>query len=229
VRINVRLIPAAGLDAKPPTLDGSLLATLESPSAVDNFEAIAAVPGRTPGTVRLYMLSDDNFSDNQRTLLYAFDWTPPGAPTPPPPADQPPAPVVVADAGPVTPPAPVAQGPVTPAPAPPAALSKPAAKAPAPPSVAGPAPAARPQPPAATPTQTAAASPPPRPRPPRPILIPDEEGRRLAARAAEAGAVTLPPSAFTEKGVQNVAPAPLPPQAEPAPPPKPRQAAGPQP
>ncbi len=215
VRINVRLIPVAGLDAKPPRLDGALLATLESPSAVDNFEAVAAVPGRTPGTVRLYLLSDDNFSDNQRTLLYAFDWTPPGTPAPPPPAEQPPAPIVVADAASVAPPAPA-----PPMPAPPAALSKPAAAPPPPPSVAVAPPAVRPPPP--RPSRVASVA-------PRPVIISDEEGRRLAARAAEAGPVILPPSAFSEAGMVNVQASPLPPQAEPAPPPKPRQAAGPPP
>lgn len=211
VRINVRLIPAANLDAGPPKLDGGLLATMESPAAVDNFEALATSPGAAPGTVRLYMLSDDNFSANQRTLLYAFDWTPPGAPTPPPAGDAPPAPIVVADAGVVAPPPP-----------PPAALSKPAAAIAPPPSVAVPV------------QRPARPSPPPPPRvaiaaPPKPVIIADEEGRRLAARAAEAGPVSLPSDAFRDDGVQNVTPSPLPPQAEPAPLPKPRQAAGPQP
>lgn len=42
------------------------------PMLLDNFEAIAAA--RAPGGgLRLYILSDDNFSAQQRTLLYAFD------------------------------------------------------------------------------------------------------------------------------------------------------------
>lgn len=42
------------------------------PLLLDNFEAIAAA--RAPGGgLRLYILSDDNFSGSQRTLLYAFD------------------------------------------------------------------------------------------------------------------------------------------------------------
>ena len=49
-----------------------LLASIAPPMPVDNFEAISAV--RAPdGAVRLYILSDDNFSDRQRTLLFAFD------------------------------------------------------------------------------------------------------------------------------------------------------------
>ena len=55
-------------------VDGSLgpvLIELKHPGTVDNFEGIAAVA--TPGGVRLYLLSDNNFSDSQRTLLLAFD------------------------------------------------------------------------------------------------------------------------------------------------------------
>jgi hypothetical protein len=48
------------------------LAALAPPMPIDNFEAIAAV--RTAdGATRLYILSDDNFSERQRTLLLAFD------------------------------------------------------------------------------------------------------------------------------------------------------------
>jgi hypothetical protein len=39
---------------------------------VDNFVAIAATR-RIDGGVRLYIMSDDNFSDRQRTIIYAFD------------------------------------------------------------------------------------------------------------------------------------------------------------
>ena len=45
------------------------------PLTIDNFEAIAAVPAKD-GSVRFYLLSDDNFQSSQRTLLLAFDWTP---------------------------------------------------------------------------------------------------------------------------------------------------------
>ena len=45
-------------------------------TTVDNFEGVAVVPG-ADGTWRLYLLSDDNFNDKQRTILLAFDWTPP--------------------------------------------------------------------------------------------------------------------------------------------------------
>lgn len=49
--------------------------TIEKPATVDNFEGLAALPGKN-GVVRFYLISDDNFSDSQRTLLLAFDWKP---------------------------------------------------------------------------------------------------------------------------------------------------------
>ncbi|HCK85173.1 MAG TPA: hypothetical protein DHW63_11855 [Hyphomonadaceae bacterium] len=39
---------------------------------MDNFEAIAAI-AMPDGATRVYILSDDNFSHRQRTLLLAFD------------------------------------------------------------------------------------------------------------------------------------------------------------
>jgi hypothetical protein len=55
--------------------DGTVLATLslQRPLSVDNFEGLAAVQGDS-GSVRFYLLSDDNGSSTQRTLLLAFDW-----------------------------------------------------------------------------------------------------------------------------------------------------------
>ena len=50
--------------------------TLAPPMTVDNFEGVAVV-ARPDGGWRLYLLSDDNFSPTQRTLLLAFDWMPP--------------------------------------------------------------------------------------------------------------------------------------------------------
>lgn len=48
------------------------LALLAPPLPVDNFEGVAAA--RAPdGGVRLHIISDDNFSARQRTLLFAFD------------------------------------------------------------------------------------------------------------------------------------------------------------
>ena len=56
-----------------PTLKAQL--KLDPPLAVDNFEGVAAVKSPTGG-LRLYLISDDNFSPRQRTLLFAFDLAP---------------------------------------------------------------------------------------------------------------------------------------------------------
>jgi hypothetical protein len=68
VRVVLRIV-----DAKGATLDELRLA---APLAVDNFEGLAARP-RPDGSVRFHLISDDNFSRFQRTLLLAFDWEPP--------------------------------------------------------------------------------------------------------------------------------------------------------
>ena len=60
------------------TLD---LHTITRPATVDNFEGISALP-RADGSVRFYLIADDNFSPAQRTLLLAFDWRPAGTPNP---------------------------------------------------------------------------------------------------------------------------------------------------
>lgn len=49
---------------------------LSTPASVDNFEGVA-VQKKPNGDWRLYLLSDDNFRSSQRTLMLAFDWTPP--------------------------------------------------------------------------------------------------------------------------------------------------------
>lgn len=65
-------------------IDGMELAR---PLNVDNFEGVAAVP-RRDGSIRFYLLVDDNFGlyagkpTGQKTLLMAFDWTPPRTPRP---------------------------------------------------------------------------------------------------------------------------------------------------
>jgi len=51
---------------------------LAPPLTVDNIEGVAAVMG-PGGVIRFYLLSDDNASSQQRTLLLAFDWRMPAA------------------------------------------------------------------------------------------------------------------------------------------------------
>jgi hypothetical protein len=65
---QVRLIPYAQLGQK--RLEPLPVARLEPPLAVDNMEGIAAV--ERDGEVLVYILSDDNFSALQRTLLLQF-------------------------------------------------------------------------------------------------------------------------------------------------------------
>jgi hypothetical protein len=50
------------------------LAVLDERYSIDNFEGISAEP-RPGGGWRFWLVSDDNFSARQRTLLMAFDWS----------------------------------------------------------------------------------------------------------------------------------------------------------
>ncbi|HKE82531.1 MAG TPA: esterase-like activity of phytase family protein [Vicinamibacterales bacterium] len=69
VRVVLRLIDR-------PLLAGSATADeliLEAPLTIDNFEGVAIV-GDSDRMFRVYLLSDDNASKQQRTYLLAFDW-----------------------------------------------------------------------------------------------------------------------------------------------------------
>lgn len=70
VRVHLRRVTRASIDAG--RWEGEAVAELAPPVGVDNFEGLAVAPG-ADGAVRLYIVSDDNFNDSQRTLLYAFD------------------------------------------------------------------------------------------------------------------------------------------------------------
>jgi len=67
VRVILRIVGA----------DGQVVDQLElaRPLTVDNFEGLAAAASPNGG-LRFYLISDDNFSKSQRTLLVAFDWRP---------------------------------------------------------------------------------------------------------------------------------------------------------
>ena len=52
-------------------LDGEILVELDSELQIDNMEGLAASP-QADGSYRLTVVSDDNFSDKQRTLLLEF-------------------------------------------------------------------------------------------------------------------------------------------------------------
>ena len=66
-RVTLKILGPTGSDVA--RLD------LARPLAVDNIEGVTAVPGKN-GATRFYLISDDNFSKSQKTLLLAFDWTP---------------------------------------------------------------------------------------------------------------------------------------------------------
>ena len=71
VRVVIRLLPRTALTrADVPLLDEL---TLTPPLVSDNFEGAALVRG-PGGALRLYLLSDNNFSAAQHTFLLAFDW-----------------------------------------------------------------------------------------------------------------------------------------------------------
>jgi hypothetical protein len=54
------------------------LARLAPPFTIDNMEGIASLRNRD-GSIRLYLVSDDNQNKLQRTVLLAFDWREPTA------------------------------------------------------------------------------------------------------------------------------------------------------
>ena len=66
VRVSLQIVDA-----------GKIVAHMDvaAPLSVDNFEGLAVVQ-RPDGGFRFYLMSDDNASPSQRTLLLAFDWRP---------------------------------------------------------------------------------------------------------------------------------------------------------
>lgn len=82
--------PGAGAEAVIAELDASegedgmyearALATLSAPLTVGAFEGIVALEGWEDGTIRFYVVSDDDFSGG--TLLLAFDYDPSRTPDP---------------------------------------------------------------------------------------------------------------------------------------------------
>ena len=70
VFMQIRRIAADTLDKTTP-LDGEILIEANRHFQIDNMEALA-LSNLPDGSIRLTMLSDDNFSDNQRTLLLEF-------------------------------------------------------------------------------------------------------------------------------------------------------------
>lgn len=71
VRVKIKRIRAADI-VPAAELKGTLLADLVPPMNVDNFEGIEARRGND-GKTYIYIISDDNLHDDQRTLLLMFE------------------------------------------------------------------------------------------------------------------------------------------------------------
>lgn len=84
-----RFTPLGGFGARlvaQPARSGSDLPAILEPAfelarwigswSIDNLEGLAAEPPNDQGTVRLWLIADDNFSPWQRTLLIALAWRP---------------------------------------------------------------------------------------------------------------------------------------------------------
>jgi hypothetical protein len=71
VRSVLRLVPRAAVDDPDVPIVDEL--ALVAPLTRDNFEGVSIAPGAN-GTLRIYLLSDNNFSASQKTYLLAFDW-----------------------------------------------------------------------------------------------------------------------------------------------------------
>jgi hypothetical protein len=69
--IRLKRIPAAAIKAGA-RLDGETIAELRPPLTMDNFEGIEARRGPR-GETLVYLVSDDNFNAEQRTLLMMFE------------------------------------------------------------------------------------------------------------------------------------------------------------
>jgi hypothetical protein len=52
------------------------IAALDPPLALDNFEGLSVA--EIGGARVVFLVSDNNFNDRQRTLIYAFAWPRPG-------------------------------------------------------------------------------------------------------------------------------------------------------
>ncbi len=74
-----RIVLSVITDPAGPTPKSVQTLSLAPPLSTDNFEGIA-VTKAADGALRIYLLSDDNFSKTQRTLLMAFDLPPSARP-----------------------------------------------------------------------------------------------------------------------------------------------------
>ena len=86
IGMRLRRIPAEAL--KPGArIDGEVMATLGTHTAIDNMEGLSLRAGPN-GETLIYVIADNNFSPIQRTVLLQFAWTPPAKVAAKPPAVQ---------------------------------------------------------------------------------------------------------------------------------------------
>ncbi len=76
-RIRILRLSAASLGSANGAATATELARLASPMEIDNFEGASVV--KHGARTMLYIVSDDNFSNSQRTLIYAFELVVPEA------------------------------------------------------------------------------------------------------------------------------------------------------
>jgi hypothetical protein len=76
--VRLRLLPRARIQPQA-RLEGQLLAEIQAPMSLDNFEGLAVYASAATGTL-LYLISDDNYSATQRTLVLQFRLSPDPAP-----------------------------------------------------------------------------------------------------------------------------------------------------
>lgn len=76
-RARITATPIERIDESSPVIEADIeVARLMGPGLIDNFEGIAAEPTDDADGFRLWLVSDDNFSPLQRTLLIRLDWRP---------------------------------------------------------------------------------------------------------------------------------------------------------
>lgn len=75
IGVRIRIVQIARASLATGRARAALLAELRPPLNLDNFEAVSVLPLQNGGA-RLFIVSDDNFSPTQRTLLFVFDLPP---------------------------------------------------------------------------------------------------------------------------------------------------------
>jgi hypothetical protein len=72
IGLRIRLV-AAALPNEGRALQPAEIATLRPPQPMDNLEGLSIQPLPEGGS-RLFLMADDNYSEDQQTLLLVFDW-----------------------------------------------------------------------------------------------------------------------------------------------------------